>query len=165
MDRRRQQKSLLDWLVLNTEKTIRGLINDVFYETIAACCIDTLNWFATNIRLEYPNLSGQSINNIVWNIIREERTKPTFLSADKANRIYLDATINFLRDDNVVVAIWLHRHGFFSTNRIEIDATINFLRDDNVVVVIWVHRYGFFSPLTRIWFGWCATKIRNYFGL
>ena len=93
---------------------MRELINEVFYEAIAACCIDTLNWFATNIRLEYPNLSGQSINNIVWNIIREERTKPTFLPADKANRIHLDATINFLRDDNVVVAIWLHRHGFFS---------------------------------------------------
>jgi len=108
--------ALLDWLVLNTEKTMRELIINIFLKVMAACCIDTLNWFATNIRLEYPNLSGQSISNIVWDIICERYTKPAFLLA-KANGAFLDATTNFLRDDNVIVAIWMHSHGFFRLPR------------------------------------------------
>jgi len=114
--------AVLDWLVLNTEKTITQLVISVFNEALAGCCIEVMNWFSVNIRLELDETI--LLDNIVRNIMMdaacessgdsdEENFRPAPLYQD-----YLAARGEFLRKDDEIMAHCLITNGFDSTYRL-----------------------------------------------
>ena len=114
--------ALLDWLVLNTEKTITQLIISVFNKALAGCCIEVMNWFSVNIRLE---LDGTLPIDVVVNDIMMDAACGTFGDSDEENfrpaplyQDYLAAKEEFLRKDDEIMAHCLITNGFDSTYRL-----------------------------------------------